>query len=299
MSAHEQQQDTVAAVERVLSSVDTRLRFQHRAAMNSDDVIFVPRNRVTLIYVICGGLRVDSTAHGSLYAAGDALLFTGREQHSLRTENDAFILVSELDFTETAAHLYDLLPGTVSVRDLLGSDPGVAALASQLGPELGRGETPVDQSGSSVICRMMANTVLVAVIRTWALRGCAPRGWPSATSDPFLDRVVAAVRANPGEEWTLESLARESAMSRSVFAERFRSATGTSPASYVANVRIRSAKDLLARGLGISEVSRAIGYGSDDGFSRAFRRHVGTTPSVWRRNAMMAPEREGASEACI
>ncbi|MFC4223954.1 helix-turn-helix domain-containing protein [Lysinibacter cavernae] len=254
--------------------------------MRSTDVIAVSQDCVTLVYIIAGAMSVDSYGEQTEYSAGDALLFTGRQRHSILTSDHAFILVSTLRFTEAAAHLLELLPDILNVRNLAADEPAVAALASQLGPTLGHGgNDQYDQLGSSIVCRMMANTVLVSIIRAWVLRGCAPSNWPSRTNDPFFDRVVEAIHADPGAEWSLERLAQVSAMSRSAFAARFRAATGTSPASYVTGVRIRSAQELLASGLGISDVSRAIGYESDDGFSRAFRRYVGKTPSAWRLDA--------------
>lgn len=250
----------------------------------------IPTAGVTLVYIIEGSVSVDlfrGSPSSSTFSTGDALMFTGQEAHSLSVTQHAFVLISTLDFTDASAHVLQLFPDMISVRDLAGSEPAVAALASQLGPELGSGtDSCAAEPGSSVVCRMMANTVLVSVIRTWVLHGCAPDGWPSRTNDPYLDRVVEAIHADPARGWTIEDLARAGAMSRSVFSARFRSATGVSPASYVTEVRIRSAQELLARGLGVSEVSRAIGYGSDEGFSRAFRRHVGLTPSVWRSSAL-------------
>ena len=71
-------------------------------------------------------------------------------------------------------------------------------------------------------------------------------------------------------------------MSRSVFAERFRSALGRSPAHYVTEVRMGAAKGMLDAGRSVSETSRTLGYASDEGFSRAFRRATGVTPSAWR-----------------
>ncbi|WP_053387925.1 AraC family transcriptional regulator [Leucobacter japonicus] len=295
--------DRDAAIDRVLASINARVKQQHRVTVRPGDAVSIPRGSVTLVYVIEGDLRVhpngprtvvpdaalaahDDVRHLSI---GDAQLFTGREAHALRVDEHAFVLLSSLDFTEATAHVLELLPDTILVRDLPGTEPAVAALASMLGPEVGRpAEACSDQAGSSIVCGMMANTVLVSVIRAWAIRGCAPDGWPSRTNDPFLDRVVEAIHADPGRVWTLEDLARTGAMSRSVFAERFRIATGTSPANYLTDVRIRSAQQLLAEGRGVSEVSRAIGYTSDDGFSRAFRRRVGVTPSAWRSGALRA-----------
>jgi AraC-like DNA-binding protein len=135
---------------------------------------------------------------------------------------------------------------------------------------------------------MMAGTVLVSVIRAWAAHGCAPDGWPSRSRDPHLDRVIEAIHDAPGRDWSVAGLATLGAMSRTVFAERFRAAFGVSPASYVTEVRIRTAQDLLSAGRAVGEVSRMLGYGSDEGFSRAFRRHTGQTPSAWRA-AQAAP----------
>lgn len=289
-----------AAIDRVLSGVDARLLRQHRIDLRAGEPVAIPGGAVALVYVICGSLRAEPSGRaavsehgvpGSL-EAGDALLFTDPRAVLLHAAEDAFVLVSSLDLPPTDDGILGLLPPSLFVRDLPGSDPAVAALAAQLGPKLGSGDDPcADQPGSSVVCRMMANTVLVSVIRAWAIRGCAPAGWPSRTGDPFLDRVVEAVHADPAREWTLEDLARTGAMSRSVFAERFRTTLGVSPASYVAEVRIRSAQDLLAQGRGVSEVSRAIGYGSDEGFSRAFRRRTGLTPSAWRSDALLRASR--------
>lgn len=72
-------------------------------------------------------------------------------------------------------------------------------------------------------------------------------------------------------------------MSRSSFAERFRSALGRSPADYVTEVRIEAAKRMLDAGRPVSEVSRELGYASGEGFSRAFRRRTGLAPSSWNR----------------
>lgn len=298
-----------SAIDRALSGIDAPVLRQHRIAVGPGDAIAVPRGGLVLVYVISGALTerpgpgarpVRPATESPVLSAGDARLYTGESAYSLFAD-EAFVLVSEFDPAGADADVVGLLPGTVTVLGLARSEPAVAALAAELGTAVGaraagtggagseRTAMPADACaavpGNSLICQLMAKTVLVSVIRAWVVRGCAPDGWPSRTNDPYLDRVVEAIHADPARDWTVEELARTGAMSRTVFAERFREATGTSPAEYLADVRIRSAQDLLARGLGVSEVSRAIGYGSDDGFSRAFRRRVGISPSAWRADA--------------
>lgn len=184
----------------------------------------------------------------------------------------------------TALHM---VPGFVVVNDFAALEPAAAALAAQLG--LDAFATGDARSGDPVICRMMATTVLLSVIRAWAENGCVPEAWAARSHDPFLDRVIAAIHQTPGREWTVESLAGVGAMSRSVFAERFRTVVGRSPASYVTGVRMDAAKLRLAAGTPVSDAARELGYSSDEGFSRAFRRATGMTPSTWRAERAGVP----------
>lgn len=271
------------AVEALLAAVDMRVQRQVRLSVAPGEVLELDRDALSLVYVIDGAADVRGNGAGARLCAGDALLVSGRLPVALRANGPVRMLVSTLALADRAAHIAEVLPDTAIVRDFDRHEPAAATLAAQLGADLGRAEVqPSTRTGDSVICRMMATTVLVSVIRAWAAHGCAPAGWPSRSNDPYLDRVVEAIHADPGRDWSVAGLAGVGAMSRTVFAERFRTAFGASPASYVTQVRIGTAQDLLARGYGVGEVSRALGYGSDEGFSRAFRRRTGQTPSAWR-----------------
>jgi len=276
------------AVDALLAAVDVRLRRQVRIAPDPADTIALDRNALSVVYVIEGAVHTRCGDKPMSLAPGDAMLTPGRTPMSLKTDPGTRILVSTLTLAPAAAHVADALPDVAMVRDFAHHEPAAAALAAQVGLDLTA--LPVDaaaiadagRDGDAVICRMMANTVLASVIRAWAAHGCAPAGWPARTSDPFLERVVEAIHAAPGHDWSVEGLASVGAMSRTVFAERFRAAFGTSPASYVTEVRIRAAQDRLALGCLVSEISRDLGYSSDEGFSRAFRRRTGQTPTAWR-----------------
>ncbi|MDT0157935.1 AraC family transcriptional regulator [Microbacterium sp. ARD32] len=267
------------ALEHLLDEVAISIRFQHRVIADADQAIALGSDGLSLVYILSGEVALPASGHlPTTLAAGDALLASRRLM--LRVPAGSAVLVSELDWADSAAHLAALLPSVGWIRSFDRLEPGAAALAQHMG-----GDTWVsgERSGDLVICRMMATTVLQSVIRAWSDVGCAPQGWPARSNDPFLNRVVQAIDADPGRDWSVEAMASVSALSRSVFAERFRLAFGVSPAQYVAEVRMRAARALLTDGRGVSEVSRELGYGSDEGFSRAFRRHTGMTPSAFRR----------------
>ncbi|MFD5214298.1 helix-turn-helix transcriptional regulator [Microbacterium sp. NPDC058345] len=276
-----------ARLERLLGEISVSIRSQRRVLPAADDTITLAAEGISLVYVLTGAATLPAgRGLPESLSSGDALLSSGRHALTLRLPAGAGALVSHLQLDDSAAHLADLLPDTAWIRHFDELEPAAAALAHHMGID---DQTTRERDGDLVICRMMATTLLQSVIRAWSTVGCAPEGWPSRTDDPFLDRVIEAVRDDPGREWTVDQMAAVSALSRTIFAERFRRAFGRSPAQYVTEVRMLTARALLVDGRAVSEVSRELGYGSDEGFSRAFRRHTGMTPSAWRAGRALTP----------
>jgi len=68
------------------------------------------------------------------------------------------------------------------------------------------------------------------------------------------------------------------------FASLFTLETGLSPHQYVLRVRIERAKiHLKDDRLSVAEVSRLIGFRTQEHFTKVFRRVVGVTPSKFRK----------------
>lgn len=75
-------------------------------------------------------------------------------------------------------------------------------------------------------------------------------------------------------------------------------AEGTSLADVLDALRQRLAKERLARGDDIGDVSWGLGYSSATAFHRAFRRWTGETPAVWQRGGQAPePSAQGDDEA--
>jgi AraC family transcriptional activator of mtrCDE len=100
-----------------------------------------------------------------------------------------------------------------------------------------------------------------------------------------ITRALTLIDAAPGEDWSLNRMAREVGMSRSTFAEKFVKLTGKRPMEVVADARMRAAATLLEAGqAGIEEVAARVGYRSEAAFSRRFQRHFGVAPGRYRRD---------------
>ena len=67
-------------------------------------------------------------------------------------------------------------------------------------------------------------------------------GFLAALNDPQINSALKLMHNKPDQEWTLESLAKSVAMSRSVFAGRFRKLVGETPLNYLTNWRMNKAR---------------------------------------------------------
>ena len=88
----------------------------------------------------------------------------------------------------------------------------------------------------------------------------------------------------PGRQWTLDNLAEEAATSRSVVTERFARFLGESPLTYLATWRMQlAARRLQTSRDTVLQVALAVGYESEAGFIRAFKREFGLPPAKYRK----------------
>jgi AraC-like DNA-binding protein len=109
-------------------------------------------------------------------------------------------------------------------------------------------------------------------------------GWLSGLRDAHIGAALALMHGRPAEAWTLERLAREIGISRSVFADRFAHYVQDSPMQYLTRWRMQLATRLLERpNVGLAQVAAEVGYESEAAFNRAFKKCVGAPPGAWRR----------------
>lgn len=94
------------------------------------------------------------------------------------------------------------------------------------------------------------------------------------------------VLENITHDWTVEKLAAQIDVSASYLQRLFKTETGISPMSYVNNLRLDKARELLETGdwfYRISEISYQVGLPDISHFSRHFKRKFGVTPTEYRK----------------
>lgn len=178
--------------------------------------------------------------------------------------------------SDDATLLSSLLPELVVVR----SEYRLAMLMQLLGEEA-VGSKP----GREVVLQHLLEVLLIEALRSAAELGQSP-GLLRGLSDERLAGAIRGMHAMPERGWTVTELAREAALSRSGFHDRFQAALGMAPMEYLTTWRLALAKDLLRkREQSIGEIARRVGYRSASAFSVAFMREVGVSPARYARNA--------------
>jgi AraC-like DNA-binding protein len=162
-----------------------------------------------------------------------------------------------------------------------GSDDGVL----EQFVKLALAESTSTRAGGEAVLARLSELMFVEVVRRYVSR-LPPENvsWLAGLRDESVGRVLGKLHDRPAHDWSLDELAREVGMSRSVLVERFTHFVGIPPMHYLAQWRMQLAATLLASTtMSLAEIADQVGYGSETALSRAYKRSVGVAPAEWRR----------------
>ncbi|MFD4369721.1 AraC family transcriptional regulator [Rhodococcus sp. NPDC058521] len=138
--------------------------------------------------------------------------------------------------------------------------------------------------GGEAVIQRLSDILVIQAIRSWiAADPAGQTGWLGALQDPRIGRAMSLVHRDPARAWSVASLAKATAMSRSAFAARFTELVGESVMQYVTRWRMQVALDWLQTDdVPVTALATRLGYASEAAFSRAFKRTVGVSPGACR-----------------
>jgi len=187
-----------------------------------------------------------------------------------------------------SALLLSLLPDLLMVR----AHPRLTTLVQLVGDE-----SLAQRPAREMILSRLLEVLLIEALRSSqdpdAAADTAAHAAPGllrGLADARLAMALRSLHARPAEAWNMARLAREAALSRSSFFERFRREVGVAPMQYLLSWRMALAKRLLLREqASLVEVAQQVGYSSASTFSVAFSRHVGLPPSLFAQQQRVLP----------
>jgi AraC-like DNA-binding protein len=145
-------------------------------------------------------------------------------------------------------------------------------------------EIASEQPGQQLVLDRLLDLALVDTLRAWFARPEAQApAWYQAQSDPVVGQALRLMHGAPADPWTVAQLASRVGVSRAAFARRFNTLVGEPPMAYLAQWRITLAADLLRETDATTDsIARQVGYADAFGFSVAFKRLRGVTPTAHR-----------------
>ncbi len=181
--------------------------------------------------------------------------------------------------------LLDVLPPLIHVRSASAEAVALNWVVDQIVREMA-----VDRPGAAVATAQLAQLMFVQALRAH-LASAQPmeEGWLKALGDERIAPALRLIHGDPARNWTLGELAKAVAMSRTMFALRFKSTVGVAPLAYLLGWRMRLAeRDLRESEVPVSTLARTLGYASESAFSNAFKRKIGMAPKRYRTSSRNA-----------
>ncbi|MFI5982488.1 AraC family transcriptional regulator [Streptomyces sp. NPDC051555] len=270
---------------------------------------FPPPGRLKVHAVLEGvtWLVMDGIDEPQILRAGDVVILAGDRRYVLASDPD-LAPVEALPLLKATVEPYHHT-GPPGVRDVTalsghvelevaGKDLLLGALPPLIHMRAGSVEAPAvcwllhqafhemreDRPGASFVADHLAQLLFVQVLRTYlAEADTFPAGWLRALADEQIAPALRLMHGDPARQWTLVELARATSMSRTTFADRFKTVAGAPPLTYLYNWRMRLARRSLWReDTPVSELASALGYASESAFSNAFKRTTGMAPRHYR-----------------
>ncbi|HEU0307243.1 MAG TPA: AraC family transcriptional regulator [Lysobacter sp.] len=242
---------------------------------------FAPEQGLGQLHLVQQGpLRIEHLQQAAIDVARPSLLFYPRPMHHRfisDAREGATMACAHLQFGDGGDNpLVQSLPAFVvmPLDELDGLQPVLDLLFREaFGAHCGR----------QVVVDRLFEVVLVHIIRRLMQQGAVEEGLLAGMAHPQLARSLVALHAQPALAWSVETLAREAGMSRSVYAASFRRVLGTTPADYLAAWRLSLTQQQLRQGKPLKQISDSVGYGSVATLSRAFKARWGMSPREWKQ----------------
>ena len=253
-----------------------KLPDQPEISLVAGDIAMLPRGHAHLIEL-----------HGNAEIARAGAPNTMRSRFNgavtIRTncgENSAQLdlLCGRFSYAKNAL-LMDVLPEVVKISFASTAVPDLARIVETM-----RREAEEAAPGAHSIVSALSTALFTMLLRAWLAQQPSTAGVLALLADPRVGASIVAMLERPAERWTLDLLARHSAMSRATYMRTFGALADDSPMALLARIRMQLASTLLTRTRkSIAEIADDVGYQSEAAFSKKFKDTYDIGPGRFRQ----------------
>lgn len=142
------------------------------------------------------------------------------------------------------------------------------------------------QPGGCLIIQNLFSSLLIFMVRQ-AQKGLAPHSLapiPVKNTNYLISRAVSYIQLHLQENLSVKGLAQHLGISEIYLYKLFKAHTGQSVQLFILNYRLQIAKDYLSNpDYTVKMIADELGFASPHHFSSIFRKHVGVSPTGYRR----------------
>lgn len=114
-----------------------------------------------------------------------------------------------------------------------------------------------------------------------------------ASTIQVIERMIKDIHKDYAKHYTLSDMAQECHVTEAYFSGLFKRIAGKSPMSYILQVRVEKAKELIhTTEYKMVQIARAVGYEDYQYFSKIFKKVAGETPGEYKARIMKEIEDE-------
>lgn len=305
----------------VLNNVIVRNRVTGLLRLHGDWAFDSPEADEAVFHLVFRGeLTVTYKGETIRMQQGDMIMFTRGQAHRLGSAEDApLVTFAEND---TRVRMHSVQSGEVASIEKNSAGPETSIICARFNfdsqtartlvsafPDrivlLGMGDSTFapfegllskaareahsDEPGALAELDALVQLLYLSFMRNWLTKASTkPPSWVKGLRDPHIAQALQLMHSDPSRSWTVQELASSVGMSRSNFAARFAQVTDQSPLRYLMRWRMSLAAHQLESqpAKPVSAIAADVGYDSEATFSTSFKRALGKSPSVWRKESL-------------
>jgi AraC-like DNA-binding protein len=104
-------------------------------------------------------------------------------------------------------------------------------------------------------------------------------------ADSIAEKVVTFIEKNLDTELSIQSISRDTNISKSVLYKTFHTRYHCTVGAYINDIRVqRSIEYLLKTSLSMEEIAQRVGFSSGSYYSKIFKKQMGSSPLQYRKN---------------
>ena len=216
--------------------------------------------------------------------SGDILLFNPGVDHAEKQLLNTYSHQLHIGIRNFKLHglAQNHFPTTQSLLSMQDSQLKIFDKAWQLIEEFNQQQTNFNLMGKALVMEMMI--LILRILEKKERLSDETQASQNDRMHQVVQLIMTFMENNYAKDISIEQLATLYYVSPTYLSKIFKDLTGFSPINYLIQIRLKKAHELLTTDdLTVKEVAKAVGYEDAYHFSKSFKKHFGTSPSLVKK----------------